>query len=287
MSVTFDGDRDGLLADTTSANDEVWRTLLDAASGMAAPTGDTLRVPGWAIPAIAWWWATEDVVAAPPRVTERARARINAATQRADRLQVILGTPVEDWVWPVVVPGPDGPATFDSPADFGFSRELRDFQHEQVARLLGGADGMNFSVPGAGKTAVAYVCLGAWFSAGTVTRAVVVAPISAHEAWETEPGRCFSEGREPTVAINPPRPAGQVVVVHYEVLQDPVMLARLNRWLASAPSVVIFDEAHRAKAGRDGIRGQACLRIGGQRITSLRADRHPGPEQPGRPASHV
>lgn len=261
MSVTFDGDRDGLLVHTTSANDEVWHTLLDAASGIAAPTGDTLRVPGWAIPAIAWWWATEDVVAAPPRVTERARARINAATQRADRLQVILDTPVEDWVWPVVVPGPDGPVTFDAPTDFGFTRELRDFQLEQVARLLGGADGMNFSVPGAGKTAVAYACLSAWFSAGTVTRALVVAPISAHEAWETEPGRCFSEGREPSVAINPPRPASQVVVVHYEVLQDPVLLARFNRWLASGPSVVIFDEAHRAKAGRDGIRGQACLQL--------------------------
>lgn len=261
MSVTIDGDSDGLLAHSTDPRSEVWLTLLDATSDMAAPTGDTLRVPGWAIPAIAWWWATEDVVAEPPLVTQRARVRINAATQRADRLQVILDTPSEDWVWPIVVDGPDGPVRFDDPADFGFTRPLRDFQSEQIARLLGGADGMNFSVPGAGKTAVAYACLGAWFTAGTVTRCLVVAPISAHEAWETEPDRCFAEGRAPMVAINPPRPVGQVVVVHYEVLQDPEMLARLNRWLASAPSVVIFDEAHRAKAGRDGVRGQACLRL--------------------------
>jgi len=280
MSVTIDGDRDGLLAHSTDPRSEVWLTLLDATSGMAAPTGDTLRVPGWAIPAIAWWWATEDVVTEPPLVTSRARARINAATQRADRLQVILDTPVENWVWPVVVDGPDGPVRFDAPADFGFTRQLRDFQSEQVARLLGGADGMNFSVPGAGKTAVAYACLGAWFTAGTVTRALVVAPISAHEAWETEPGRCFAEGRAPTVAINPLRPASQVVVAHYEVLQNPEMLAGLNRWLASGPSVVIFDEAHRAKAGRDGVRGQACLQLAASATHRFVLTGTPAPNSP-------
>lgn len=280
MSVTIDGDGDGLLAHSTDPRSEVWLTLVDATSGMATPTGDTLRVPGWAIPAIVWWWATEEVVAEPPWVTGRARARISAATQRADRLQVILDTPVEHWAWPVVVDGPDGPMRFDAPADFGFSRELRNFQREQVARLLGGADGMNFSVPGAGKTAVAYACLGAWFTAGKVTRALVVAPISAHEAWETEPGRCFAEGRAPTVAINPPQPASQVMVVHYEVLQDREVLARLNRWLVSAPSVVIFDEAHRAKAGRDGVRGQACLQLAASATHRFVLTGTPAPNRP-------
>lgn len=261
MTVTIDGDREGLLALTTDPNEEVWHTLLDAVAGVAEATGTTLRVPGWAIPSMAWWWATAEVAANEPRLTERARARINAATQRADRLQIILDTPVRAWTWPVVVESPDGSVTFRNPVEFGFTRQLRDFQSVQVARLLGSGDGMNLSVPGAGKTAVAYACLGAWFSAGTVSRAVVIAPISAHEAWETEPGRCFAPRHEPSVAILPPRPASQVVVYNYEALQDRELLATLGGWLATAPSVVIFDEAHRAKAGRGGVRGLACLEL--------------------------
>jgi hypothetical protein len=280
MTITIDGDRDGLLALTTDPNEEVWCTLLDAVAGLAEATGTTLRVPGWAIPSMAWWWATAEVAANGPRLTERARARINAATQRADRLQIILDAPVTTWAWPVLVESPEGSVTFRDPVEFGFTRQLRDFQSVQVARLLGSGDGMNLSVPGAGKTAVAYACLGAWFSAGSVSRAVVIAPISAHEAWETEPGRCFAPGHEPSVAILPSRPASQVVVYNYEALQDGELRATLGDWLATAPSVVIFDEAHRAKAGRDGVRGLACLELASNAARRVVLTGTPAPNGP-------
>lgn len=259
--MTIDGDHDGLLAHTSEPSSEAWQSLLDATAGMTSSTGDTLRIPGWAIPSITWWCATAEVAADTPRITDRARNRINLAAKVADRLQVVLDTPREGWTWPVTVDGPDGLVTFADPTDFGFCRVLRDFQQDQVARLLGGGDGLNFSVPGAGKTTVALACLGAWLAAGAVTRALVVAPISAHEVWENEPVECFAPNRRPIVTVNPKRPHGALVVVHYEALQDAGTLTRLAAWLTGGPSVVIFDEAHRAKAGRDGIRGKACLQL--------------------------
>jgi hypothetical protein len=261
MSITFDGDRDGLLAITDQPESETWASLVDATAGVATPTGAMLRIPGWAIPTITWWWATSEASADQPRITERAEQRINRAAQRADSLQEILIRPIESWTWPLVLNGPDGPVTFESPADLGFVREMLGFHAVQVARLAGGGDGLNCSVPGSGKTAVALACLAALFGAGAITRAVVVAPISAHEAWETEPSRCFAPGREPNVSILPDRPDAQIVVYNYEALQDPETLATLKAWLSASPSAAVFDEGHRAKAGRDGVRGLACLEI--------------------------
>ena len=52
-----------------------------------------------------------------------------------------------------------------------------------------------------------------------------------------------------------------MVVYNYEALQDPHTLAMVRAWLAAASSAVVFDEGHRAQAGRDGVRGLACLEL--------------------------
>ena len=191
----------------------------------------------------------------------RAEQRINRAAKRADELQEILNRPIESWSWPIVVDSPDGPVTFDSATDFGFVRAIREFQEDHVARLAGGGAGANFSVPGSGKTAVTLACLGALFDAGAISRAIVVAPISAHESWEVEPGRCFAPGHTPSVSILPTHPDAQIVVYNYEALQDAETLTTVKAWLSASSSAVVFDEGHRAKAGRDGVRGLACLEL--------------------------
>ena len=177
MSITFDGDRDGLLAITDSPDSEVWTSLLDAAAGVAAPTGAMVRVPGLG-------HTDHGVVVGhrrsggrrAPVTTAPANGSIRAA-QRADGLQEILDRPIAAWTSRLVVASPDGPVRFERPEDFGFTRAIRDFQEDHVARLVGGGAGANFLVPGAGKTAVTLACLAALFRAGAVNRAVVVAPI--------------------------------------------------------------------------------------------------------------
>lgn len=285
MSFMIDGERDGLVAwpDDPAAPSEGWWSFLDACGPVAEHAGATVRVPGWAVPATVWWFETADAAIYPPRISAAGQRRINQAEVVADNLDAI---PTDDrpGSWPVTVPGPDGPVTFAEPADFGFMRPLRDFQADHVARILHGDGLAIFSVPGAGKTTVALACLGAWRAAGTVARTVVVAPLSAWEAWEHEPRVCFDPDSVPAVTFG--RGAiGEVVVVNYEVLQDRHETARLVDWLSEAPSLVIFDEAHRAKAGRDGRRGRGCLDLAGASDRRLVLTGTPAPNSPGDLAS--
>jgi SNF2 family DNA or RNA helicase len=86
---------------------------------------------------------------------------------------------------------------------------------------------------------------------------MVVAPLSAYEAWETEAQRCFDE--PPLIHRFSDRiPHGQeVVLVNYQRLAN--YLPSLAAWLHDGRSHLILDEAHRMKRGRDGQWGSACL----------------------------
>lgn len=142
-----------------------------------------------------------------------------------------------------------------------FSRTLRPFQIRDLGRLLGLANGANFSVPGAGKTTVAYAVYESERAAGRVEQMLVVAPLSAFDAWQNEVGDCFPEGERPIVAPlvdQPPRDA-EVLVVNYHRLDS-----RYNTvadWVSRKPTLVLLDEAHRMKRGWDGTFGSACLSI--------------------------
>lgn len=143
-------------------------------------------------------------------------------------------------------------------AALGVTRTLTKTQSRDVARMLTLGGGANFSVPGAGKTTMAYVCWAGLVARGTVSRAIVVAPISAHEAWATEVDDIFAPESRPRIIVRPQVPHGDVVVVNYEQLESPSRLEALQNWASFARTLVIFDEAHRAKAGQRGVRGRAA-----------------------------
>ncbi len=138
-----------------------------------------------------------------------------------------------------------------------YTRDLRQFQLRDLAKLLTLEHGSNFSVPGAGKTAVAYGLYEAERLRGRVDRLMIVAPLSAYEAWETEADRCFSE--PPFIHRFSDRiPHGpEVVLVNYQRLTN--YLPRLAGWLHEGNAHLILDEAHRMKRGRGGQWGSACL----------------------------
>ena len=73
-----------------------------------------------------------------------------------------------------------------------FTRELLSFQERDLREILALSHGANFSVPGAGKTTVTYACYEAERMRGRVDRLLVVAPLSAFEAWNEEAACCFS-----------------------------------------------------------------------------------------------
>lgn len=138
-----------------------------------------------------------------------------------------------------------------------FRRLLRPFQVRDVGRLLALAHGANFSVPGAGKTTVAYAVYEAERHAGRVSRMLVVAPISAFDAWRREIGECFGDQPELVTFTGRAKATAEILLVNYHRLAS--SYEELAEWVQSGHTLVLLDEAHRMKAGRSGQHGSACL----------------------------
>ena len=139
-----------------------------------------------------------------------------------------------------------------------FVRDLKPFQIRDLGRLLALPHGANFSVPGAGKTAVALAAYEATRLAGKANVLLVVAPLSAFESWETEAELSMSPS--PRVAVFQGRQPGanvELLLVNYQRLSTGFPL--LSAWLAQNTSYLILDEAHRMKRGWNGEWGTACL----------------------------
>ena len=140
-----------------------------------------------------------------------------------------------------------------------YARALRPFQERDLSKLIALAHGANFSVPGAGKTAVQYGIYEGERSAGRVQRMLVVAPLSAFESWYVEAGECFSD--PPVVGRFVDQvPAGvEVLLVNYQRLAGYYDV--LADWVNAVPTLVVLDEAHRMKRGWAGEWGAACLSL--------------------------
>ena len=140
-------------------------------------------------------------------------------------------------------------------------RALRPFQLRDIGKLLSLPHGANFSVPGTGKTTSAYAVYEAQRAAGRVEQLLVVAPLSAFDAWQSEVDSCFREGQHPIVAaVSDSVPDGaDIALVNYHRLTR--NYGTLAEWVRQRPTLVLLDEAHRMKRGWDGQWGSACLNL--------------------------
>ncbi|PPH31421.1 DNA helicase [Rathayibacter sp. AY1F9] len=138
--------------------------------------------------------------------------------------------------------------------------DLTTFQRRDVAKLLSLRHGANFSVPGAGKTRVAFAVFQALRLKDGIERLLVVGPKSSYSAWQAENKVCLQPPLAVQEAPTPIASASDVVLVNYERL--PNMVGSLSRWLTERPSMMILDEAHRMKLGANGAYGAACLALG-------------------------
>lgn len=141
-----------------------------------------------------------------------------------------------------------------------FERDLRSFQLRDLGKLLALPNGANFSVPGAGKTTTTYALYEAERAADRVDRLLVVAPLSAFEAWSTEALECFDvapivhrlDGQDVP-------PDAEVCLVTYQRLA--MGYGGVARWAQTGRCHVVLDEAHRMKRGWAGRWGQASLSL--------------------------
>ena len=139
-----------------------------------------------------------------------------------------------------------------------FQRDLRPFQRRDLETLMALPHGANFSVPGAGKTAVTFAVYEAELKAKRVERMLVIAPLSSFEAWldeadEMDPSPVVQrfEDRVPADA--------EVLLINYHRLVN--NYDEIAGWVTVAPTMVVLDEAHRMKKGWDGEWGRACLSL--------------------------
>ncbi|MEO9048350.1 MAG: DEAD/DEAH box helicase [Candidatus Dormiibacterota bacterium] len=141
-----------------------------------------------------------------------------------------------------------------------FIRELRSFQTRDLRKLLALPNGANFSVPGAGKTSVALRVYESERQRGRVDRMLVIAPLSAFEAWEEE--ITLSLAPPPTVyryAGGHIPHAAEIVLANYQRLA--ASYGYLSQWVREHRVLVLLDEAHRMKRGWAGEWGTACLSL--------------------------
>lgn len=225
--------------------------VLDALAHVALASDDRALSLPVADPASWLWYFTAPAVPvvfdAP--ALEAVAYRLNVARQRVDGLAL---SPDQQAIWP---------ATLGGPAALALVRPLTASQSRNVARLLRLHGGANFSVPGAGKTAMAYATYRGMRLQGEVDQMLVLAPLSAHEAWVEEAAAMFALADRPQVAVGAPRGDADVVVVNYERLESPGRLDRIVGFCQARRTLVVFDEAHRVKAGPSRVRGAAAKRV--------------------------
>lgn len=163
-----------------------------------------------------------------------------------------------------------------------FTRMLRPFQVRDLGRQLALANGANFSVPGAGKTAVTYAVYEAERAAGRVEQILVIAPLSAFDAWFTEAADSFND--PPAVARfdSGDYDEAEVLLVNYHRLAN--SYDALATWVQRSPTMIVLDEAHRMKKGWAGQHGRYCLSLA---LLASRRDVLTGTPAPQSPADLV
>ena len=195
-------------------------------------------------PASRWSWQWE------PAATDAA----DAVGRLRDELREALDVEIDEEVVTEVVKKGD---------DLGLRRQLLPEQARAVAKLVATRSGANFSVPGSGKTTMTYAVFAHLRAAGIVDRMLVVAPLSAHQAWLDEAEECFTSETRPTVIVQPRRwpRSGDVTVLNYERASSPTTPSAAHRWAEGHRVLVVFDEAHRAKRGKAGLHGAAAAEL--------------------------
>ena len=165
-------------------------------------------------------------------------------------------------------------------AGWRIARQLKPFQERDLAKLLSLPHGANFSVPGAGKTFVTLAIYEAERVADRVDRLLVVAPLSAFDAWMTETEESFAGAVMPKRFESDQviRDSVEILLVNYEKL--PGHFEKVVNWAVRHACHVVLDEAHRIKRGRSGVWGRAALDLAwyGERrdiLTGTPAPQHP------------
>ena len=134
-----------------------------------------------------------------------------------------------------------------------FVRKLMDYQKESVEHMMQLGNAANFSVPGSGKTTIAYAAISKWLEDKIIEKIFVIGPTASFLPWEEEYKGCF--GKKPRSC----RISGDVASQFYEMgsLCDLFLMHfntamnrqwELQKFMQSWKTVLIIDESHYIKS---------------------------------------
>ena len=149
-----------------------------------------------------------------------------------------------------------------------FLRKLRPFQKESVEHILAVGNAANFSVPGGGKTTIAYAAISRWLKDGVIKKILVIGPTAAFVPWEEEFKECF--GRKPrrirlrgNLASELPRlgDAYELFLMHFSTAMNKI--PEIRQFLQKHKTVLIIDESHNIKNPKLKRWARAALEVAG------------------------
>lgn len=133
-----------------------------------------------------------------------------------------------------------------------FKRKIKKFQKKSVDHLSSVRNSANFSVPGSGKTTIAYAAISRWLEDGEIDKIVIIGPTSSFMSWEEEYEKCFDKKPKmlrisgssiDKLKDNPHM--YDVIIMHYQTMATRKI--DLAHFLRNHKTVLIVDESHRIK----------------------------------------
>lgn len=158
----------------------------------------------------------------------------------------------------------EGPATV--PTIPGFVRRLKPYQVRSVNHAVAGHYVANFSVPGSGKTTIAYATFAILRANSIVEKIVVIGPRSSFMPWEEEYESCF--GKKPkSLRIIAGNQIGledkvediELILLTYQMASN--ITSALIGMLTRYDCLLILDESHHVKRFGGGLWSNTALRI--------------------------
>ena len=143
----------------------------------------------------------------------------------------------------------------------GFQRELKPFQLRDLENLISLNHGMNFSVPGAGKTTVSLALHTLLKNDKNINLdgLIVIAPKNAFGAWDDEIEICFNESVKNKYKLTrllgkPDNIESQITnskknyIINYDRFQDADIQNSIRKLLIQRKFHLILDESHKIKS---------------------------------------
>lgn len=149
---------------------------------------------------------------------------------------------------------------------YSLQRELKPYQVKGVEHFLKVKQGANFSVPGSGKTTMAYAYFDNLRKVDIVNKIFVVGPFSSFLPWEEESEKCFGKKINSARLVGPKRQTYylqsanyELFLCHYQTAANDILeiIDLCNRHKI----LLVIDESHNIKRFDGGVWSNALLTI--------------------------